>query len=40
MSRITQPLGVVLHTNVALVKYKHKKKTFEIACYRNKVIDY
>lgn len=40
MSRICQPLGVVLHTNVALVKYKHKKKTFEIACYRNKVVNW
>ena len=27
-------------TNVAIVRYKHKGKRFELACYQNKVLDY
>jgi hypothetical protein len=27
-------------TNVALVKYKKKGKRFEIACYKNKVLNW
>lgn len=27
-------------TNVAVIRYKVKGKSFEIACYKNKVIDW
>jgi hypothetical protein len=27
-------------TNVAIVRFKHKGKRFELACYQNKVLDY
>ena len=30
----------VRHTNIAVVKYKHKKERFEIACYKNKVVNW
>ena len=41
MSRqINQPINQVKLTNVAVVKYTFKGKRFEIACYRNKVMDY
>jgi ribosome maturation protein SDO1 len=41
MSRqINQPINQVKLTNVAVVKYSHKGRRFEIACYRNKVMDY
>ena len=34
------PSGVVRHTNVAYVKLSKKGKRFEIACYRNKVLNW
>ena len=41
MSRqINQPINQVRLTNVAVVRYTVKGKRFEIACYRNKVLDY
>lgn len=41
MSRqINQPINQVRLTNVAVVRYNVKGKRFEIACYRNKVMDY
>jgi len=41
MSRkITQPIGQVRLTNVAVVRYNKGGKRFEIACYRNKIMDY
>jgi ribosome maturation protein SDO1 len=41
MSRqINQPINQVKLTNVAVVKYSYGGKRFEIACYRNKVMDY
>jgi ribosome maturation protein SDO1 len=41
MSRqINQPINQVKLTNVAVVKYSYKGKRFEIACYRNKVMDF
>lgn len=41
MSRqINQPINQVKLTNVAVVRYNFKGKRFEIACYRNKVMDY
>lgn len=35
-----QPINQVKFTNVAIVKYKYKGKKFEIACYKNKIIDW
>mmetsp|Transcript_23320 Transcript_23320/g.41364 ORF Transcript_23320/g.41364 Transcript_23320/m.41364 type:complete len:470 (+) Transcript_23320:58-1467(+) len=41
MSRqINQPVGQIKLTNVAVVRMNKGGKRFEIACYRNKVIDY
>lgn len=41
MSRqITQPINQVRLTNVAVVRYTIQGKRYEIACYRNKVLDY
>ena len=41
MSRqINQPINQVRLTNVAIVRYNYKGKRFEIACYRNKVMDF
>jgi len=37
---LKQPSGQVKLTNIALMKYKVGNKKFEIACYRNKAIDY
>lgn len=37
---IKQPVGIVKLTNVAVIKHKVKGKNFEIACYKNKVIDF
>lgn len=37
---LKQPVGIVKLTNVALIKYKNKGKRFEIACYKNKAIDW
>lgn len=37
---ILQPVGQVRMTNIALVRYKVGGKRFEIACYRNKVLDW
>lgn len=38
--KITQPVGIVSMTNVAIIKYKINNKKFEIACYKNKAIDW
>lgn len=40
MSRINQPSGQIKLTNVSLVRLKKAKKRFEIACYKNKVIEW
>lgn len=40
MSRIEQPVNQVRLTNVAVVRYKRKGKRFEIACYKNKVVNW
>lgn len=40
MTRISQPVNQVRLTNVAIVKLKHKGKRFEIACYKNKVVNW
>uniref|UniRef100_A0A7R9ZT03 C2H2-type domain-containing protein n=1 Tax=Craspedostauros australis TaxID=1486917 RepID=A0A7R9ZT03_9STRA len=40
MPKIFQPIGQVRLTNVAVVRMNVKGKRFEIACYRNKVVDY
>jgi ribosome maturation protein SDO1 len=40
MSRINTPINQVRLTNVATVRYTVGTKRFEIACYRNKVLDY
>jgi len=34
---LKQPITQVRLTNVAVVKYKHRGKRYEIACYKNKV---
>ena len=38
--RVGQPVTQVRLTNVAIVRYKCKGKRFEIACYKNKVINW
>lgn len=38
--RITQPVGQVLMTNVAVVRLRRGGKRFEIACYKNKVVNW
>lgn len=38
--RIGQPVGKVLMTNVAVVRLKKGGKRFEIACYKNKVLNW
>jgi ribosome maturation protein SDO1 len=38
MSRISQPVGQVRFTNVAVVRLKKGGKRYEIAAYRNKVL--
>ena len=40
MTRISQPVNQVRLTNVAIVKLKRKGKRFEIACYKNKVVNW
>jgi ribosome maturation protein SDO1 len=40
MSRINLPINQVKLTNVAVVRMNKGGKRFEIACYRNKVMDY
>ncbi|CEL91989.1 unnamed protein product [Vitrella brassicaformis CCMP3155] len=41
MSRgVFQPVGQVRLTNVAVVRYKTHGKRFEVACYKNKVLNY
>ena len=37
---LKQPVGFVKLTNVALVKFGRKNQRVEIACYKNKVIDW
>jgi ribosome maturation protein SDO1 len=37
---LKQPVGFVKLTNVAIVKYKVAGKKLEIACYKNKVLDW
>ncbi|KAL4506761.1 hypothetical protein ABPG72_001182 [Tetrahymena utriculariae] len=35
-----QPTGIIKMTNVAFIKYKINNKKFEIACYKNKAINW
>ncbi len=37
---LKQPVGVVKHTNVAVVRLKIAKKKFELAIYKNKIQSY
>jgi len=37
---LKQPVGFVKLTNVALIKYKANGKRFEIACFKNKVLNW
>lgn len=37
---ISQPVGFVKLTNVAVVRLNKKGKRFELACYKNKVADW
>ena len=37
---ITQPVLNIKHTNVAYVRLSKGGKRFEIACYRNKVLNW
>lgn len=38
--RVNQPVGIVQMTNIAIIKYKTNNKKFEIACYKNKAINW
>lgn len=40
MPMINQPSNVIKLTNVSLVRYKKGKKRFELACYKNKLLEY
>jgi ribosome maturation protein SDO1 len=40
MPMIQQPANVIKLTNVSLVRYKKGKKRFELACYKNKLLEY
>ncbi|ESZ93508.1 UPF0023 family protein [Sclerotinia borealis F-4128] len=40
MPLINQPSNQIKLTNVSLVRYKKAKKRFEIACYKNKVLEW
>ncbi|UKZ51388.1 guanine nucleotide exchange factor sdo1 [Trichoderma virens] len=40
MSRINLPSNQIKLTNVSLVRLKKGKKRFEIACYKNKVLEW
>lgn len=37
---IQQPAGQIKLTNVSIVRYKKGKKRFELACYKNKLLEY
>src|SRR6201996_1113315 len=37
---IQQPANQIKLTNVSLVRYKKGKKRFELACYKNKLLEY
>lgn len=37
---INQPSNQIKLTNVAVVRLKKGKKRFELACYKNKVLEY
>ena len=37
---LKQPNSLVKMTNVAFIKYKINSKVFEIACYRNKAVNW
>jgi ribosome maturation protein SDO1 len=37
---LKQPNSIVKMTNVAFIKYKINNKVFEIACYRNKAVNW
>jgi len=36
----TAPAGQKRLTNVAVVRYKKKGKRFEVACYKNKIVNW
>lgn len=38
--RLMQAVNQVRYTNVAIVRLKRKGKRFEIACYKNKVVNW
>ncbi|CAD8175751.1 unnamed protein product [Paramecium octaurelia] len=39
--RVTQPVGIVQMTNIAIIKYRtNNNQKFEIACYKNKAINW
>jgi len=40
MAPINQPANQIKLTNVSLVRYKKGKKRFELACYKNKLLEY
>ncbi len=41
MSRVTKtPVNQKLHTNISVVRIKQKGKRYEIACYKNKVVQW
>ena len=40
MPLIQQPANQIKLTNVSLVRYKKGKKRFELACYKNKLLEY
>lgn len=40
MSKVFQPVGQKRLTNIAVVRYKKHGKRFEIACYKNKVLNW
>ncbi|KAH8673970.1 UPF0023 family protein [Xylariales sp. PMI_506] len=40
MSRINQPSNQIKLTNVSLVRLKKGKRRFEIACYKNKILEW
>ena len=37
---LKQPVGIKKLTNVAIVKYRVRGNQFELACYKNKVINW
>lgn len=40
MPQLNQPSNQIKLTNVSLVRYKKGKKRFELACYKNKLLEY